>query len=373
MREIDRIEFSGTSTLIHVAHHAIFVAAQDPNFYLTGPGFEAETLVTYVDISDPTGALAQRGRVYVPGYIPDKFKMDWSDGAFRALSQRWNGASTMTLSVVQTGRPDALEVDATLEIDVPNGGLMASRFDGERGFLWSARYNQAQNRMEWTLHTLDLAEALAPREAARILTGLQATHIEIHGDRLLALGRHWVANRAERVALGLYDVANLEAPAPLALEEIGRGWSSSAANQDYKAFKTFPELGLILLPIQYWVNAERRTFNGFGLVDWIDDTLSSRGEVEVVGGVRRAFPVGDRLVAVGELAISTVDAQDRDAPRTTASLHLVRQVHDIFSVQGRQVQILSDIYAGAVKLEVRPFGRDDDTPAEASLELPFQS
>ena len=35
--EIERITFQGTSTLIHVAHHAIFVAAWDPNYYLTNP------------------------------------------------------------------------------------------------------------------------------------------------------------------------------------------------------------------------------------------------------------------------------------------------------------------------------------------------
>ncbi|MCB9550210.1 MAG: beta-propeller domain-containing protein [Myxococcales bacterium] len=370
IREIDRIEFDGTSTLIHVAHHAIFVAALDPNYYLTGPGFEAETLVTYVDISDPTGALAQRGRVYVPGYIPDKFKMDWDDGVFRAMSQRYNGAPGMTLSLVRTDRPDALEVDATLDIGLENGSLQASRFDGPRGFLWTARYDQASRQVMYHLHTLDLADPLAPAEAGRLRVDLATTHLEIHGDRLLALGARRVGN-TQRTTLGLYDVADLARPAELALEEVGQGWSASEANWDYKALKTYPALGLILLPLQYWVR-NGRSFNGVGLVDWVGDTLTSRGEVECVGGVRRAFPVGDRLVAVGELSVTTIDATDRDEPVATASLRLVRQVHDVFSVQGLQVQILTDIYTSELRLEVRAFGADDDTPAVASLVLPFR-
>ena len=40
IREIDRVTFQGQSTLIHVAQHAIFVAAWDPNFYLTDPMHE---------------------------------------------------------------------------------------------------------------------------------------------------------------------------------------------------------------------------------------------------------------------------------------------------------------------------------------------
>lgn len=373
IREIDRITFNGMSTLIHVAHHAIFVAALDPNYYLRDPNFPTETLVTYVDISDADGALRQRGRVYVPGNIADKFKMDWHDGTFRVLTHDWSRADTIQLQTVVTAQPDSLEIDATLDIPVRDGwsALLASRYAGERAILATRYYDRTRaDRYVDELHTLDLSDPLQPRKAATIEIDQSVSHFEIHGDRLLAVGQHYT-NNSNRTAIGLYDLSALEAPAALSVQAIGGRWSNSEANSDYKAFKTFPDLGLILLPINSWDG--NRAFSGVGILDWQDDTITERGLVPNEGGVRRAFPVADgRIVAVGELSMATIDITDRDAPRLTDTLHLVRNVHDIFDVQGKQVQLLTDIYSSTVRVEVRPFGAHDDSPAEASLDLPFR-
>lgn len=374
IREIDRITFQGMSTLIHVAHHAIFVAAWDPNYYLTDPLNEQETLVTYVDISDPEGALRERGSVYIPGRIADKFKMDWHEGALRVFSQRWREDANITLHVVETGRPDELDIDATLELDgLRQSGLRATRFDGPRAFAMSARWES--NRVVQELHTLDLSDPLNPERAAKKRIDLDITHFEVHGDRLLALGSNRQRWRDNRVALALFDVSDLAEPRELAMERLGEGYSSSEANHDYKALKVYRDLGLILVPLRYWVpgnHGRSRWFEGVQIVDWVDDTLDERGRAEVVGGVRRAFPVGERLVAVGEMAISTLDATNRDRPRVTKTLHLVHRVHDIFEVGGLQAQLVTDVYEDQVVLEVREFGPDDDAPPIARVELPYQ-
>lgn len=372
IREIDRITFDGMSTLIHVAHHAIFVAALDPNYYLRDPNFPTETPVTYVDISDADGALQQRGRVYVPGHIADKFKMNWFEGSFRVLTHDWGRADTIQLQTVQTGLPDTLEIDATLDIPVRDGwgALMASRYDGERAILATRYYDRSRaDRYVDELHTLDLSDPLAPRQARTIEIDQDVNHFEIHGDRLLALG-HQRTQNTNRTAVGLYDLSDLDNPVELALEAIGGRWSNSEANFDYKAFKTFPDRGLILLPINYWDG--NTSFAGVGILDWQDDAITERGLVANPGGVRRAFPVGDRIVAVGELSLSTIDLRDRDEPSLTDTVHLVRNVHEIFKVQGKQVQLLTDVYTRGVRIEVRPFGAHDDSPAEATLELPFR-
>ena len=376
IREIDRITFDGMSTLIHVAHHAIFVAALDPNYYLRDPNFPVETLVTYVDISDAEGALEQRGRVYVPGHISDKFKMDWFDGTFRVLSHTWSRADFIQLSTVQTGLPDTLDIDAQLELPMHQGwgSLKASRFQGERAFIATSFYDRDQaDRWRDQLYTVDLSDPLAPTHSGTIEISHDVNHFEIHNDRLLAVGRMRNSNnnRGSQTTVALYDVSELAAPVALSVEPIGGRWSNSAANSDYKAFKTFPEQGLILLPINYWDNGT--SFTGVGILDWQDDTISERGLVANPGGVRRAFPVGDRIVAVGDLSLSTIDLRDRDAPALTDTLHLVRNVHEIFKVQGKQVQLLTDVFSHGVRVEVRPFSADDDSPAEASLDLPFRS
>ncbi|MCC6749978.1 MAG: beta-propeller domain-containing protein [Deltaproteobacteria bacterium] len=372
IREIDRITFRGTSTLIHVAHHAIFVAAWDPNFYLTNPGLEQETLVTYVDISDAAGKLKERGKVYIPGQIADKFKMDWHDRHLRVLSQRWSSSDTITLHVVATAHPDQLKIDTTLDLaGVKRSGLQATRFAGPRAFAFSRGWDY---NLTWRrLHTVDLSQPLQPRLAGQLDVSLDATHVEVHADRLLVLGSHYQKGSSTygdtRTALALFDVANLGLPTERSLVRLGEGWSSSAANYNYKALKTFPALGLILVPLQYWTNGT--SFTGLQLVDWASDRLTQRGRVENVGGVTRAFPVGNRLVAVGEMAAATIDATNRDQPKVTRQLKLVHRAHDVFDVKGLQVQLVTDAYSGQVRLETRAFAAEDDGPTLATLNLPF--
>ncbi len=371
IREIERITFQGTSTLIHVAHHAIFVAAWDPNYYLSSSLMEQETLVTYVDISDPTGRLKKRGTVYIPGQIADKFKMDWHEGYLRVLSQRWNSDAEASLHVISTATPDLLKIDANIDLlGVNRSGLQATRFAGNQAFAFTRDWiSSTEHRY---LHGIDLTQPLQPKLAGVKEVYLNASHIEVHGDRLLAFGRHYKKgfySDESRVALNLFDVSNLAAIQELSLARLGEKWSSSEASHDYKALKTFPQLELILVPLRYYNNGV--SFNGVQLVDWVGDALTERGRVNSTGGVRRAFPVGDRIVAVGEMTVVSINAQDRDNPTVTNQLRLVHQVHEVFNIQGKQVQLVTDAYTGQVRLEVRDFGGEDNSPTLAELDLPF--
>ena len=376
IREIDRITFQGQSTLIHVAHHAIFVAGWDPNFVLTDPDHEQETLVTYVDISDPAGVLRERGKVYVPGHIIDRFKMDWFDGYFRVISQRWYSDEGITLHVVSTAHPDTLAIDTSLNLpDLRSSGLQATRFAGDRAVTFHADWSGNTTR-RW-LTTLDLSDPLAPQVAGRLSVDIDFNHVEVHGDRIIGIGRHYARNVNTQTAVALYDVSHLDNPALLSFQRLGEGHSNSEANVDDKAFKTFPDLGLALVPLNFWTN--NRSFQGMQIIEWANDRLVERGRTANTGGVRRAFPVGDpdhhRLMAVGEMVVSVIDATDLDRPLVTEKLELVRYAHDLFDVQGKQVQLMTDPFArdgqGEVRLEIRAFGPDDDTPPLATLSLPY--
>jgi len=381
IHEIDRITFSGTSTLIHVAHHAIFVAAWDPNYYLTDGLNEQETLVTYVDISDPEGALSKRGHVYIPGQIADKFKMDWFEGSLRVISQRWRSDGNIGLHIVHTNHPDELEIDANLEVDgVTRSGLRATRFQGDRAFAMTSYYENYRNGSGYRnrireLHTLDLSDADHPEHVAQARIDLDISHFEIHEDRLLALGSNHERWNDRRVVLALYDISNLENPEELALERLGEGNSSSGANNDYKALKVYRDLELILIPLNYWVrdnNNHNRSFQGVQLVDWRGDRIIERGRVANFGGVRRAFPVNDeQIIAVGERAISSINIQDRDNPEVEEVINLIHQVHDIYNIQDLQVQFVTDIYENSVEIQVREFAKEDNGPLLARLILPY--
>lgn len=366
---IDQITFAGSSTLIHVAPHAIFVAAIDPNYYLVGDGYEQETLVTYVDISDPKGRLTERGSVYVPGYIADKFKMDFYDHALRVFSQRWYGSGDGWMVTIDVSFPDLPEILAQLEIDQSAYGYMqATRFDGDRAFAMTYNYiNQTQRRY---LHTLDLSDPAAPRVAATMQIDSIVSHFEVRGDRLLALGRY-SAYYTSKIQITLFDVGDIEHPSTLDTQQLGDGYSWSEAIGDYKAFRVVDELGLILIPLSYHIT--NYSFNGTQLVDWTGDTLAERGQVDGVSRVRRAFVVQDRLVAFSERQLQVIDAADRDHPVVTAQHYFVRNVLDVFDIQGKQVQLVGDIEEGGYFFEVLPFGEADDAPALARLDLPYSS
>ncbi len=369
--EVDRIAFDGTSTLIHVAPHAIFVAATDPNYYLYDSAHQQETLVTYVDISDPNGDIQERGHVYIPGRIQDKFKMDYYDHSLRVLAQNWTYASQGSLVVVDLSYPDNLQIVGTLPIgqDVW-GSMQASRFSGERAYALTYRWSGSQPYYD--LHVFDLAEPTAPAESGVLRVDGYVTHFEVADDntRLLALGS---ANYGTewRTTLTLYDVANPAAPSELSQVYLGDGYSSSSANYDYKALQILRGMNLILLPLNYWSSSTGSYFTGTQLVDWVGDALTQRGRVDNIDTVQRAFPVGARAVTLSTKRIQVLNIDDRDHPAQTAALDLIRNVYQVFSIQGYEVQLVGDVYSGGIELDVLPFAADDDAPILARLQLPF--
>ena len=373
IEEIDRITFQGTSTLIHVAPHAIFVAAVDPNYYLTSEDYEQETLVTYVDIADPDGVLRERGSIYIPGYIADKFKMDYHDATLRVFSQRWYGSNDSVIHMVDLSTPDELSIVGSLDIGEEDyGTLMATRFSGPRAFAMTNEYFSGYDVEE--LHTLDLSDPTLPRVAATIQIDMDVSHFEVRGDRLLGLGRtDYIMNAGRLVQLSVYDVSDLEQPVELSQVHLGTRYSYSSAISDYKALRIVDELGLILVPLSYYDQAAQTYFQGTQLVSWADDVLAERGRVRNVAQVKRAIALGDRLVAFSERQLQVIDPSDLDNPVVTADMFLIRNVLDIFRIQEQQVQLVGDIEAGGYFFEVLPFGPEDDAPALAHLDLPFTS
>ncbi len=371
IHEVDRVTFRGTSTLIHAAQHAIFVAATDPNYYLYDPEHVQETLVTYVDISDPNGDIEKRGHVYVPGWIADKFKMDYFDATFRVFTQRSYYASDHDLIVVDVSFPDQMEIVGQLSIEESSWGyLRATRFSNERAYAMTHRWTG--NTAIQELHVIDLALPHSPAHAATILVDGDINHFEVHDDntRLLAVGRS-SDYYDYRTQLTLFDVSTASAPSELSRIRLGEGYSYSQANYDYKALKVLRGMNLILLPLSFSDYGSSQYFNGTQLVDWVGDSLIERGRVTSIDRVQRVFPVGDRIFAISTKQLQVINATDRDMPVVTAALNLIRNVFDVFEIQGRQIQLVGDVYQGGLSFYVIPFGPDDDVEPLASLDLPF--
>lgn len=369
---VSEVAFPGASTVMHVYNHAIFVAANDPNAYLTDPAHEGQTLVTYVDISEPAGQIRRRGSLYVPGYIADKFKMDFDQNTLRVFSSRsFQGTSDGFIHTVDVGYPDAPRLLASLDLSNANyGWLTGTRMAGNRGYAVTMRYDSGRNQNQ--LHVVDLTDPASPQVAGSLRIDGNITHFEVRGDRLLALGQMWNQTGytwRTYAALSLFDVSDMTAPRLLSVARLGEGFSYSLANSDYKALRVLDELGLCLVPLNFYNNGAN--FQGVQLVDYQREGLRPRGVVPNAGQVERAFVVGERVVSLSQQQLQVIDARDRDRPVITASMNLIRNVQGLWNIGGKAVQLIGPVLETGSRFEVLSFGREDDGPVLASLSLPY--
>lgn len=369
---VGEVEFSGTATVAHVYHHAVFVAAHDPNAYLTDPAHEGQTLVTYVDIADPAGRIAKRGSLYVPGYLQDKFKLDYHEKTLRVFSSRsFQGQTDGFVHTIDVGYPEAPRLVASLDLSGANyGWLQGTRMAAARGYAMTQRYRDGRNQSE--LHVVDLANPQTPVVTGRLPIEGYISHFEVRGDRVLAMGhtyRYQGNNWTSYSSISLFDVSEAAAPRLVSTVRLGEGYSYSLANSDYKALRVLDALGLVMVPLRFY-NGNTH-FNGIQLIDYGRDGLRARGLVPNAGSVERAFVVGERVVSLSQQQIQIVDVRDRDQPRITASMNLIRNVAGLWNIGGKAVQLIGPVLETGSRFEVLPFGREDDAPALASLVLPF--
>jgi hypothetical protein len=373
IHEVGRLEFPGASTVMHVYNNAIYVAANDPNQYLVDPAHENETLVTIVDISDPAGAIRKRGSLYVPGFIADKFKMDYDNLTLRVFSQRsLDGSSDGYVHTVDVTYPDQPRLLTSLDLSASNyGWLAATRMDANRGYALTQRYDSGRSYNE--LHVLDLSNPQAPTHTGSLLLPGTVSYFETRGDRLLAMGQTYNTDGTwtSYASVSLLDVSNPAAPRLMSTARLGYGFSYSLANSDYKALRVVDSLGLILVPLTFYDGST--SFNGIQILDLGDSAVHARGVVPNASTVERAFPVGDRLVSLSQQQLQVIDARDRDNPVITASMNLVRNVLGLWNIQGREVQLIGEVLEPGSRFEVIPFGREDDAPSLATLSLPYPS
>ncbi|MBN1607609.1 MAG: beta-propeller domain-containing protein, partial [Polyangiaceae bacterium] len=389
IHEVDRETFPGASQVIQVFPSSISVAAVDPNYYLVNDTNSQQTLITYLDISDPAGEIRVGGTAYVPGVVPDKFKMDLYDDHLRIVSNNWywQSDSPATLSVFDVSDPSVMTPTAQIEVagDVADTTSyvrpQATRFDQAKllaNLCWYV-YTNNRSRQVCRIDLYDLADPNAPEKVGEIAAAGAVTHFEPRGDRIIALGTHIVNETTwtSQVRLELFDVSNLAVTRSLSAIDIGDEYSSSTALNDYKALKVLDDLNMVLLPLNWSVvtgqdsrgNDIYTYYQGAQIVDWQDDALTERGRIAQQGTVERAIAFQDRVVSISDKQVQVIDASDRDNPVATASVFLVRNIVDVFDMNGYEVQIGYDEEDSSFRFFVLPFGEDDLAESVAELEI----
>ena len=313
---VDTLSFSGYGDVIQATSSALFASASD---WSTG-----RATITYIDISDPAGAISVRGSITVEGLIADRFKMDVWNGVLRVVSATSWPNRNVYVTTIDLSDPDALAVLGRTRIEGAAGEtLFATRFDGPRGYV--VTYLQVD-----PLFVLDLSDPAEPRVAGELIVPGWSTHIEPRGDRLIALGVDDTQGR--RVSVSLYDVSDPAAPGLIDRATFGEGWSWSTAFDDVKAFTVLDDV--LIVPFAGWDQATGLGFERLQFVSHTPDSLTPRGYVDLDGQILRSFAYGDLYYGVSTEQLAVIDAADLDAPVVTNRITLAEYVADFQELDG---------------------------------------
>ncbi|MBE0544365.1 MAG: beta-propeller domain-containing protein [Verrucomicrobia bacterium] len=326
--------YSGYNNVINATDTFFFAVTQDPTNY-------QQSRVNVIDITAPEGTMRAYDTIMPAGRVDDKFKLNWTDGIFTAISEV---SSNPRLTKLETFRlPDPRTVPPYThlklgEVAVGHGErLFATRFDFPRAYI--VTFLQID-----PLWVVDLSDPANPMVSGELEVPGWSTYIHPRGDQLVAVGIE-----TNLTTVSLFDVSDPSQPSLLSRVPIGSHYSSSEANRDEKAFTVLEEAGLILLPVQGY------TTNGWQawvqLIDLGVDSLTARGIIEHDFAPRRATLHRDRVVSLSGVELLSVDATDRDHPELTGRLELAWPINRVFIAGDYLIEITTGNYGNVYSLD----------------------
>lgn len=326
---VDSLSFNGYGNIIQATNYAIFVAASD--------WYTNASTITYIDISDPAGAIQVRGACNVKGYIADRFKMDAWNGVLRVVSNtNWQDRDVY-VTTINLADPDALTVLGEKMIEGASGEtLFATRFDGPRAYI--VTYFVVD-----PLFVLDLSDPANPHLAGMLEVPGWSVHIEPRGDRLIALGVD-DSGGTRRVKVSLFDVADPEQPTEKAVVSMGDDWSWSSAFSDVKAFTVLEDK--LIVPFSGWTAAGG--YDRLQFVSYTRDTLELGGHVDLQGQILRSFQYGELYYGVTTEQLAVIDNSGAGGPAVINRLTLAEYIADFHELSGEvSAEIVSQFEDGS--------------------------
>ena len=304
--------YSGYGNVVSANETFLFVAMQDTNWW--------QSLVRVVDITAPDGTMNDYVSMRTAGRVLDKFKLDYNNGVFTAISEdsRASGTNRLVTKLETYRLPDPRSmgpagVTKLGELELGWGErLRATRFDENRVYV--VTFFQID-----PLWVVDLSKPASPSISGSVDVPGWSTYIQPLGSQLVTMGVE-----SNHVAVSLFDVADPAAPALLSRVRLGDYYSWSEANYDEKAFGVFPEDGLILVP--YYGSNTNGIYNGVQLIDLLPGELVARGTIEHTFQPRRAMLYRNNVLSVTGFELVSVDATDRDNPEVQSRIPLAWNV-----------------------------------------------
>lgn len=294
---------------------------------------KAETELLYLDISDPGGAIVERGRITVPGRVQGwgadngRWNLDFADGKTAHVigsSDYWGSyGGSYILDTVDFSNPDAPVLKSQLSIP-SDGWTVSARFDANR--LYLSPYSWSGSTTPFAVY--DLSDPSHPTLAgSATIPGSVWNMIPAPEKRLFALGSDSTQSAyGGAVSLKYLDVSNASAPSILGTSTFGEGWAWTPAAGTFKAFTMDAAQGLVVLPFSGWSSQSQAYVNGLQLIEFTPTSQTTAGAARTRGWVERGIFVKGRLVALSDTALSVIDYADHKAPKVIRELTLARNV-----------------------------------------------
>ena len=312
IKMVDKVSVEGYSYTLYVSQKSIYVAEAD-TYYWT-EDYDKGYPVTMFDISDPEGKIVKKAEFRTDGFMSDRWKMHEVGNTFFAVSSssQWGNGDSFIESFDVSDPENIKKLDKL--IFMTNQQLYGTKFEGDR--MYAVTYFQQD-----PLHVIDISDPSNLKQLGELEVPGWSDFIEVRGTRVLAVGRD---NSKSKISM--YNVSDPENPKEINTVEMGSGYSYSEANYDWKAFKIFDDLGLILLPLTDYNDSWESIYKLY-LVDFdLDKGLKTRGFIASDSYVRRGVAIQDLIFSIGENHVVLADAADRDNPKILSELTLATYV-----------------------------------------------
>jgi hypothetical protein len=333
IRQVSSKTFPGNSGIFNVTPSSIMLAHQTPapSNNLPPPG---TTDLEYLDISDPAGAIVERGKITVDGNVEGwgadngRWNLDFADGRTAHVLGTSSNGNSYILATVDFTDPDAPVALKPLPIQ-SSGWSPTARFDGLRMYLSpSGAYSPTSNLTPLQIYDLSNVTVTTPPVMVGQTSIPGSVWLMIpSGNQLFALGNDDSANSSQ-VSLKYLDVTDPTMPKSIAGSpaNFGNGWAWTPAAQTFKAFTNDATQGLVVLPFSGWDASSGQYNNGVQLIDFTPTSIASDGAAHSKGWVERGIFANGRIISLSDLALSVVNYADRLSPTVTAELTLARNV-----------------------------------------------
>ncbi len=349
IKKVDEVSLEGTAYTIYVSRRSIYIA--EANYDYWSDDHSQNYPVTLFDISDPSGKIEKKAVFETEGFMSDRWKMHEKGDVFFAVSSssRW-GAGTSMIESFDISDPENIERLDKL-VFMEGQQLFGTKFEGDR--MYAVTYF-----IEDPLHVIDISDPENMIELGFLEIPGWSTHLEVRGDKILAVGVD--DQDGWKTKVSMYDVSDPENPTEMSMIAIGSNYSWSTANYDWKAFRIYDDLGLILLPVNEYEERTWRSIYKLYLIDFdMEKGLTERGHVVSDSPVMRGVAVEEKIVSIGDRHVMVIDAKDRDNPEILSTAVLAYFVGDLNSCGNQLCGVDSNWYSNPSTLVI--YDPDNDT------------